>query len=216
MASMFDSYDNLSKNYIPSNMNFKKNEAQTSTSNKPYEEVNELGEVVSYFWYEGDTVDLAIDLYGELTVDSNTIVQTIKDIIPNEQTIGTPGVTYYYNSADDIWWVCSSIESSNEGTTYNWVETTEPSTPQVDTVKNVYIALTDWLSNKQIKVTLANFRWEIIDTQLFDGATSITYQIGEELASKLTKGTYHLSVIVLNTETTRTVYQNPDIVCMVK
>lgn len=216
MASMFDSYDNLSKNYIPSNMNFKKNQAQTATSNKPYEEVNDLGELVGYFWYEGDTVDIALDLYGELTVDCNTIVLTASGQTPDSSTIGTPGITYCYNSADDLWWICSAIESSDQGTIYQWDTCEEPESSSPDKKKNVYVTLYDWLKTKQIKVTLSNFRWEEIDTQLFDGNTSITYQIDEELAKKITKGTYHLSVIVLNTETTRTVYQNPDIVCTVK
>lgn len=111
MASIFDNYDNLSNEYIPSNMNKppkppKANPYFDPAAPKlPYCDYNAEGDITGYWWPYGNTVNLEFNLDG-----------------------------------------CVTVEGS----------------------KN-FITVRNFIKNKQIKVTIYNFRHEVIDTMLFDG-----------------------------------------------
>ena len=213
--SMFTGYDDLAKNYIPSNLNTVIKPPQTCTSNKPYEEVDELGNIISYWWYQGNTVDIVLDFSGEITLTNDIIVYTVSEEGPESTTIGQID-QYAYNIIDNIWWKCSTIVDDE----YTWTQLEEaPEDLNIteDNYKSIYISIKDYLKDKQIQVRLYNFRWEQIDMQTFNGSSSITYSIDQTLADSLPKGIYHLSVVIQEKDVlTKTVYENPDIVCMIK
>lgn len=89
MSSMFEQYDNLSSQYIPSNMNKKPCITPQNpcldplVPKKPYENYNAEGELIGYWWSYGDTINLEFDLSGEVTTDDNYI--TVRDFIDNKQ-----------------------------------------------------------------------------------------------------------------------------------
>ena len=69
---MFDSYETLNNNYVPQN---KKPIPPCSPENsvfeplrprKPYEEINAKGELIGYYWYYGDTVNLDFTIEGDI------------------------------------------------------------------------------------------------------------------------------------------------------
>ena len=86
---MFDSYETLNNNYVPQN---KKPIPPCSPQNsvleplrprKPYEEINAKGELVGYYWYYGDTVNLDFTIEGEVTVEGDYIISSmpVKDLV---------------------------------------------------------------------------------------------------------------------------------------
>lgn len=89
MSQMFEQYDNLSSQYIPSNMNQhscvpKINPfLETTGPKKPYEEVNAEGQVIGYWWGYGDTINLEFELSGNVTLDESYILA--RDFIKNKQ-----------------------------------------------------------------------------------------------------------------------------------
>ncbi len=141
MTTIFDNYANISDSYIPTNTETINNDCSKLDPCKakiPFADYNAAGELVGYWWYYGDTLNLEFTISGEVIVDQGT----------------------------------------DETSTYTTAE--------------------DYLSDKQVKVCLYNFRMELIDTKVFDGATTITYEIDEELSKKLVKGVYYCSLSIYN------------------
>lgn len=77
---MFDSYENLGNNYIPNNTTSRAPQCTPDEQKiapckiiKPYEEYNAKGELVGYYWYYGDTVNLEFTIEGEVVVTDSEI-----------------------------------------------------------------------------------------------------------------------------------------------
>lgn len=166
MPGMFDNY------IIPSNKNthckpnFKPNNLP-SRPNKPFESYDENGNVVGYWWYEGDTVTLDFSIGGEVTID-----QEIIEVI-NGETI----------------------------------------------TKNipVYVPINDFIKDKTITFNMYNFRGEVVLTQDFEGSTKVLFEIDQEMASILTKGTYTISLLLWNGESfNKTIYSKEDCIITIK
>ena len=137
MTDMFTGYDNLSSQYTPSNLNppFEKPKPIVSNViNKPFEQYDEFGNLIGYWWYYGDTRNLEFDIYGEMVV--------------NEE--------------------------------------------------DIYVDASDFLEDKEIIVTIYNFRKEPIATQLFEGKTKIIFPINQTLSLEMVKGVYYCSLTVQN------------------
>ena len=93
MSSMFEQYDNLSSQYIPSNMNKgsclpKQNPfLDPLVPKKPYEEINAEGELVGYWWNYGDTINLEFELSGQVEIENDSLPTyvTARDFINGKQ-----------------------------------------------------------------------------------------------------------------------------------
>lgn len=97
---------------------------------KPFEDYNAHGELIGYWWYEGDLVSLEFNIEGEVIV------------------------------AD-----------SNE-----------------------YVTAEDFVKGKTLTLKLLNFRREEIYSVDYEGNTTITFDINDEIAKMLKKGIYYCSL----------------------
>lgn len=79
---MFSNYSNLNTSYTPGTYNQKypatcncTNEIQSISPNKPFELIDMNNQLIGYFWYQGNTLDLVWDITGEaLTSDPNIYI----------------------------------------------------------------------------------------------------------------------------------------------
>ena len=91
MSSLFDNYDNLGSQYIPSNMNCQNTVPKNNPflepvgPKRPYEERNAQGELIGYWWTYGDTVDLDFELSGDVTIDGEDSYIDVRDFIKDKQ-----------------------------------------------------------------------------------------------------------------------------------
>ena len=86
-----------------------------------------------------------------------------------------------------------------------------------DEENSTYQTADDFLQGKQIVVTLYNFRFEVVDEKVFDGNTTITYEINKELSDKLIPGVYYATLkVIQDTATIYTLFGPNDCVLTVK
>lgn len=95
MCSMFDSYENIPQNYKPNNIKPNDKLSCAYPTNKiepykpilPYEEYNAEGDLIGYYWYYGDELNLEFNLEGEVTlIDSNTYISA-EDFVKDKKII---------------------------------------------------------------------------------------------------------------------------------
>ena len=87
MRNLFSDFSsNLSTSYSPNSFqqkypcNYQTNQQLESTSpNKPYEIIKN-GELVGYFWYQGNSIDLIFDISGTITLLASDEYITVNDI----------------------------------------------------------------------------------------------------------------------------------------
>lgn len=91
---MFDGYQNLNNQYTPNNLcsNIpqppcpnKCDCLEPCKPNKPYEEYDAKGELVGYWWYQGDTINLEYNIEGEVTVEGSSNYITAEDFLADKQ-----------------------------------------------------------------------------------------------------------------------------------
>lgn len=157
-------------------------------NNVPYAEYNAEGELVGYYWYYGDTVNLQFNVSGEVTVDKSSIIYDIHGQTPDENTVGEIDQRAY-NLIDLISWACTAIS----GDIYTWTQDEEFTYP-TDGDKLYYITAKELLKQMTAKVCLYNFRYELIQTFNAVGSNLITVSIDKELSDKLIKGIYYITL----------------------
>ncbi len=195
---MFDTYDDLGKNYIqPSEPKrpLNKNKLQPLVMKKPYEEYNAEGELIGYYWYYGDTVELDFHITGEITIESDSIIYCGANECP---TIDTEGVIDQkaINIVDFISWTLTAITEDLE---YVWTQDeifTEPTDGDIP----MYISAQSFLKDKQISVRLFNFRGEELDIKTYAGSADIKYTIDKELSDTLLPSVYKCTVTIWSDE----------------
>lgn len=185
--NMFSSYDNISDDYIPNNMPKGNNRC---SNKKPYTKYDADGKECGYYWYYGDTMNLAFTITGEISVYGDSIVYTVKDLQPTSSTVG---IVYQkaYNTFDQRSWTCTQITQDQ----YTWEEDDEFLYP-INGQQGVYFSAQDYLQDKKIYVKLSNFRDEEVDSKMFDGQPTFTYIIDKDLQDKLYRGMYYIDVIL--------------------
>lgn len=229
--SMFDSYQNLNDDYVAKNIDCNMPEKREYYSDKlPQIEFNIKGEFVGYSWAYGDTLRIELPIDRTLLVEDNAIIFSIKNQIPNENTVGEYGQKLY-NAIDKKLWECKSIGQ----TTYVWEEL--PFSIPKNGVKPVLFPFDYDLSNKQVSISIYNFRMEKIYNNtsplqllLVDNTTissndvilnmrmpysllSIYLDIDKELSSKLLKGQYTIDIVIFDDTTS---YKNTSYSLIVK
>lgn len=185
--SMFDNYNNIPKDYLPSNRNKKK--IKLAEYEKPYEDYDEEGKVVGYSWNYGDTLNLQIELSGEITIPDNSITYTVTGEHPTENTVGIINQKAY-NLVDLISWTCTYID----GNKYTWTKDRE--FLYTSEGKDVFFSIQDYIADKTIRVTIYNVRHEKVYNINLPGSIILNIDIDSILSSKMKKGVYSLEVVV--------------------
>ena len=213
---MFLNYHNIADNYMPNNLinafptKDKCSKLDPIEASKPYEEYDAKGELEGYFWRYGDTLNLEFNIDGEITIESDAIISTTKGQYPTERTIGKIGQRFY-NVADMKSFTCVAQYSHG----YYWEEDRVFTYP-TSASKSVYISADSYLSNKQVEVTIYNFRLEPICKKVFGGAPTIRFFIDKELSNALVKGVYYCSLRVYDEITNTVVFEPSDCKLLVK
>lgn len=65
--SMFENYNNDLTDYVPNNLSYRGKKIYPYPI--PYTEYNVEGDIVGYYWYYGDTVNLVFEINGETTIE---------------------------------------------------------------------------------------------------------------------------------------------------
>lgn len=188
--SMFTNYDENSTT-CP------RNTVRECHSNRvPYAEYNANNELVGYYWYYGDTVDIQFDVTGEVTIESDAIVYTAPGDMPQENTVGYINQKAY-NIVDYISWTCVAIIEGK----YIWEEDKIFEAPANDG-RLLYISAKNFLKDMLYKICIYNGRYELLYT--FDGnaSTNISLHIDEDLSNELVKGIYYITLTVANKNST--------------
>ena len=210
MMGMFLNYQNIANNYIPNNLVKAYTQPKSYTkldpvdASKPYESYDVKGNLVGYFWNYRDVLNLEFNLDGEITVETDAIIYDTYGKCPDTCTQARVGQRCY-NIVDLKSWTCVSIVDN----IYNWVQDTEFIYPE-RADRSVYISASDYLKDKQIYITLYNFRYEPVVTRSFEGKDKVIFEIDATLSEELVKGIYYCSVTVKSEEVTITVTPAPD------
>ena len=191
---MFDNYNNQNTNYIPNNLGYACRKPMAYPI--PYAEYNAEGEQSGYYWYYGDTVNLVFDLIGELTVESGTKIYTVTGQEPTENTVGEIG-DCAYNLTDKISWSLSTITIDGNKTKYGWVQNETYENPPTGE-QQVYISVADYVAGMEALIKLYNFRYEEVYSYTTEATSDITLSIGRELSEKLIKGTYYITLTLVD------------------
>ena len=94
MSNMFDNYENLANNYIPSNLKPCyppcPPKDQCSCLNpahidKPYANYDIEGNLIGYWWYYGNTLTLQFTINGEVIIDGSNEYISADDFVKNKK-----------------------------------------------------------------------------------------------------------------------------------
>lgn len=219
MSNMFDNYDNLQQNYVPNNLDKKFPtprhcpKVMPCRPDKPYEMYNELGELIGYFWYYGDTVTLQFDIFGEYTVEQNAIIYYESGQVPTTETKSIVG-GHCYNVPDHKVWVCTRVENG----VYTWEERSWDDIESPCASKPIYVDAEDYLKGKTLYFTIYNFRGEKIYEETIEATTDAVFNVDEELSKTMVRGTYTVTLILFDPTdgTYETLFDDEDATFLVK
>ena len=212
---MFFNYINIDDNYTPNNLSctFPKLKCSTKLNpiekSKPYEEYNEKGELIGYYWHYGETINLDFSIEGEITIESDAILLTGNQS-PSELTQGHIGQRAY-NIVTFRSWTCTAIENKS----YIWTEDAEFIYPS-ESDRDVYVSAKDYLQGKQVTLTIYDFRMEPLHTITVEASPQLIFSIDKELSTRLTKGVYYCSLIVFDNNSSFTVFNSTDCTLVVR
>ena len=197
--SMFDNYNNQNTDYIPNNIPYDNKKVFSYPT--PYTEYNVEGDKIGYYWYYGDTVNLTFDISGELTLESNSIIYYIPSQYPTTLTVGELN-NKAYNVVDLVSWTLTAILEDEGLTEYIWTEDEIFSAP-TEGDKAVYITASEYIKGMDAKIDIYNFRFENIYSTIIPAQNEITLSIGKDLSEQLVKGTYYITLTLID-KTTQT------------
>lgn len=160
------------------------------SNNTPYAEYNAEGEIVGYYWYYGDTVDIQFDITGELTVEQDAIVYTCLGEKPTEKTAGKINQKAY-NVVDCLSWTCVAIENDR----YLWQEDIDY-TEEIENGRLLYITAREYLKDKQYNICIKNQQSGLLYSFCDKASSLITLHIDKELSEKLIRGIYYITLTI--------------------
>ena len=93
--SMFDTYKELPEGYIPNNIKptdnlscaYPTNKLEPCRPTKPYEEYNTEGQLIGYYWYYGDEVNLEFNISGELTLLTDEYFIQLNELLSSKKAV---------------------------------------------------------------------------------------------------------------------------------
>lgn len=213
---MFFNYQSISDNYTPNNLVDafpsceKKSKLAPADQGHPFEEYNAKGEVIGYFWRQGETLDFEFNIDGEIAIEPDAILMSTVGSCPTEKTMGCPGQRAY-NVLDFRSWTCVS----SDGTIFTWIEDEQFTHPPVSS-RNVYISAEDYMRGKTATITLYNFRMESVYQKTYPASPRITLSITPEVSKLFVKGVYYCSVVVSDELVSQTIFDPQDCTFLVK
>ena len=209
MSSMFEQYDNLSSQYIPSNMNKgsclpKQNPyLDPLTPKKPYEEINAEGELVGYWWNYGDTINLEFELSGNVTVDDSNTFISVRDFIKDKQI----RINIYNFRHEQI--ETKLFDGNNKQ--YQSITYSVDPTVNRKTIGLFYTYSDNTYSQVQLP------RDYIKDTIYYkEDDVKVIFGIDQAMSADLVKGIYYCSLEILDDVSTITVINDNDFSLTVK
>lgn len=211
---MFLNYQNIADNYTPNNIvsSFPVGKSYTKLdpvqASKPYEELNSKGELIGYFWYYGETLNLEFNIDGEIVVEDDALILRSGGQEPSE-TEGKLGQRAY-NIVDRRSWTCRGTHAGR----VLWTE--DPEFIYQNQGTPVYVPSEEYLKNKYVQFCLYNFRREPIYSVTFQGKPKVIVGIDKELSKKLLRGIYYCSLSVFDDEVNFSIFDNNDCVLLVK
>lgn len=185
MSNMFTDYDTLTDKsdcVLPSSI--------PVVPRSPFEEYNAEGQLVGYYWYYGDTVNLQFTIDGEISVLSNAIIFSVSGQQPTASTKAVIGQKAY-NIVDLISWTCIAVN----GTDAIWTEDATFTSSDIGT-QNLYFNIESYLEGKIVTFRMYDFRKEEVYMTEVIGASTITITIDQELSNKLLRGNYSCSLVM--------------------
>lgn len=199
MANMFENYENLSSQYIPSNLNKTPCAPCNTEPKQPFEDYDAEGKLVGYWWNYGDTINLGFELTGEVVAEDTYI--SIRDFIINKnikiqlynfrhELIDTQ-LFSGKDHQDFTYTVDYKVNNSTQGTRYTYSNGTYS---PVDLPKNFVAGVTYYNQNP----------------------VTVNYSIDSSLSSKLTRGVYYCSLIIYDENSSITVISQNDFTLTVK
>ena len=96
---------------------------------------------------------------------------------------------FAYNVADLKMWQLKSIVDGR----YIWAAQSIYEAPNLGD-KQFYIDISQYIVNKKLSVSLYDVNFNVLDKQIFDSTTELTYTITKELADILIAGIYYISL----------------------
>lgn len=181
--SMFDTYDNLPIDYIPTNITSNATSCVVDGIHLPNKEYNVKGEFVGYTWTHGETFELLFSRKTVIKVKADSLIYSIAGMSPDIVTAGYVGQKSY-NTADKKSWTCVSASNG----VYVWAEDEELTYILEGTVE---LDMTPDMTNSELQLELSNFRWEPIHTLSNKGAIDILLQVDKDITEMLKPGVYH-------------------------
>lgn len=199
MGSMFESYDNLSSDYIPDNSSsiHDKQLLQLSTEvpRKVYDIKNRF---IGYACTAGDTFVLSITVNTTISIDEDSIIYTQKGEYPTETTTASHIGQRAYNIVDCKSWVYFGKINS----LYVWAEDDSLTYPSDGNVK---ITLNRDMSNKNLQLDIFNFRWEHIHSFVVNNTPDIDLVLDKELSDKLPASVYYCVIKITDEDSSQTI-----------
>lgn len=196
---IFDSYQNYGKNKLPLPEVFGTDKPECIYA-KPFEDYDNNGNLVGYYWNYGQTVYLQFDLDGELAIENSSLVFTTAGSSPNSETTGYIGQKCY-NVIDRKSWTCVAIVDGE----FTWAEDEEFLLPEAGD-KLVYIDINDYLKGMLAKITFYNFKFEKVYSVKSEASSHIRVTIDSETSKKFTKGIYYMTLRIIDEENNDTTY----------
>lgn len=215
--SMFLNYHNIADNYKPNNTvcSFPVGKSYTKLdpvkASKPYEEYNTKGELIGYFWRQGETLNLEFNIDGEITVESDAIVYVCSGDYPDVTTKAEHLYQRAYNTADLRSWTCVQIADNY----YIWQED-DDFTYDESSAHSIYVDARTFLTDKYLDFKIYNFRLEPIYEKMLSGTTQVVIPITQELSKRMKKGIYYCSLSVVNDTTNLPIFTSHDCTLLVK
>jgi hypothetical protein len=177
---------------------------------KPYELYNARGELEGYYWYYGNVLNLEFNITGELTVENDAIIFKLGNQTPTETTVGYVGQRAY-NIIDLKSWTCQSFTNG----VYTWLEDEEFTYPEFEG-ESIYLDAAEYLRGKEVKLSIYNFRREVIAEKYLKAAPTIIFCIDPKLSEKLVRGLYYCSLEIFGEDIKETLFDANDCKLLVK
>lgn len=195
--NMFENYENLNSQYIPTNISrapikpqCPPNICQPEIPNKPYEDYNAKGELVGYWWNYGDTINLDFNLSGYVTVDGSNDYIDVLSFIQNKQI----NITLYNFRHEQI------TNMLFEGKDYKDLK--YDIVPVNQFTRGIFYVY----SNETGEYSPVDLPQDYNkDITYYEGNLSIVFPIDKELSQALVPGVYYCSLTIIGEESTITV-----------
>lgn len=188
--SMFYNYDNMDPNHIPNNIKAYKIpeyiQLDNTLPNKLYDIKNNF---IGYSWVHGELFNFTLNVNDTIRVPEDSIIYTESGQCPDANTKGYKSQKAY-NIVDGKCWTCTGYVCG----VFVWL-LNDKIMYTADGDKEISLNID--MTNKQLKLDLYTFKWEIIESIITENSDTIELSIDDTLSEKLNSGIYYgiLSIV---------------------